>query len=117
MSISTDRKIVVTLSGDIDLVNQFLAATNTLSPGQVQIVDLSSGNNTITVPSAGSTQATAVTIIPPSGNAVVLTLKGVSGDTGIAIHKTDPTSLGLNSVSTFVLNAASAVAGVRLIYT
>jgi hypothetical protein len=74
---------------------------------------LSSGNNSITVP----TGATALTIAPPSGNTVAITLKGVNGDTGIALHRTHPTSIGIYStVTAIVLNAGSAVT-VKLIWS
>lgn len=48
-------------------------------------VTLSSGANTITVP----TGATKVIIIPPAANTQTLTLKGVTGDTGIPLSPTD----------------------------
>lgn len=68
---------------------------------------LPSGNNSITVPS----WAVGVLIQPPTGNAVVITLKGVNGDTGTVISPSGPTliSLTAGSVSTFVLNAASTI--------
>lgn len=69
--------------------------------GQRQIISLNSGANTITVP----TGATVVLIVPPTENTNSLTLKGVSGDTGVALSKTLPTALTLASVSSFVLSA------------
>lgn len=88
--------------------------TNETSPAESEIRSLSSGANTITPPAGFS----ACTIIFPAGNAILVTLKGVSGDTGIVLHPTGPTSIGLNStVTTFVLNAASALAGVRFIWS
>jgi hypothetical protein len=65
---------------------------------------LNSGANTITVP----TGATAVVIQPPSGNTILVTFKGVTGDTGVPLHKTQPTVIALDSTATsFVLTAAS----------
>lgn len=111
MSVTSGRSVTITFTGDIEYTQSFSATNVSTGSGQNQLVSLSSGNNTITVPS----NAVAVTIEMPSGNTVQVTLKGVNGDTGIALHLTDPTSIGLNAVSSFVLNAASAVT-VRLIY-
>jgi hypothetical protein len=49
-------------------------------------------------------------ITPPTGNAVTLTLKGVNGDTGVAMHLTNATHLALASgVTSFVINAGGSV--------
>ena len=115
MAVTSDRVIGVTFTGDVNAPNlAYPAAQNAASPGAIVVANLAMGANTITVPSG----AKAVTILPPSGNTVVLTLKGISGDTGIAIHLTDPTSLGLGtSVTSFVINAASAVTGMRYVWS
>ncbi len=71
---------------------------------------LTSGANTITVPSG----AVACVITPPSGNGVALTLKGVTGDTGVHISQTTPSLIvfdGSNLPSTFVITAASLTTG------
>lgn len=116
MSTST-RKTTIVYSGDVDGTQELVAADNADSPAMVELKTLSSGNNTIAVPSSGTTP-TAVTIVPPADNATAITLKGVAGDTGIRIHDTDPTTIALDdSVATFVLNAASAVTGVRLYWS
>lgn len=47
-----------------------------------QYINLSSGVNTITVPA----NASAAWLKPPLANAVTMTLKGSSGDAGIALH-------------------------------
>jgi len=117
MAVTATRSITVVYSGDVVGTQTHDAADNAVSPGQMDLVTLASGANTITVPTGGSTP-TAVTIIPPASNAVVLTLKGVAGDTGIALHLTDPTSIALpTSVTTFVINAASTCTGVRFIWS
>lgn len=113
MAVSSNRSVSITMTGDVEYSQSFSASTNASGSGQNQLINLSSGANTITVPSG----AIGVTIIPPSTNAVAITLKGVSGDTGIALALTGPCSLSLASVSTFVLNAASSITGVRLIYS
>lgn len=51
------------------------------------------GFQAFTVPSG----AAAVLIIPDSANAQTLTLKGVTGDTGIALSKTQPTVVALGT--------------------
>lgn len=95
--------------------NSFAAAANTLSPGVSEFKDLASGANTITPP-AGTPKA--CTIIPPANNAVSLTLKGVTGDTGVGLHLTDPTSIALaSSTATFVLTAGAAISGVRFVWS
>ena len=117
MAVTAARSIEIRFSGDVSAVNTFSAASNAASPGQVDIVTLASGANTITPPAGGSTPK-SVTIIPPSGNTIDITLKGVTGDTGVVLHNTDPTSIALDSpTATFVLTAASACTGVRLIWT
>lgn len=117
MAVTSTRRIIIEFSGDIEASNSFAAASNSASPGQLSIVSLISGANTITPPTGGSTPK-SVTIIPPSGNTVTLTLKGVTGDTGVVLHLTDPTSIGLNSpTATFVLTASGALAGLRLVWS
>jgi hypothetical protein len=83
------------------------------SPCYVQEVDLSSGNNAVTVPAS----AGGVVIVPPSGNTADITFKGINGDTGVKLHKTAPTTLSFDStVSAFVLNASATVTGLQLIW-
>ena len=112
MAVTSNRSIVITQAGDVEYTQEFEAAVNATGSGKNDLANLSSGNNTITIP----TNAKAVTIIPPTGNTVALTLKGVAGDTGVGLHLTDPSSIALTS-TTFVLNAASALTGLRLIYS
>jgi hypothetical protein len=105
MAVSATRAVSIGFSGDYTFGGTFSAAINAASPGLLQQLALASGANTVTPP----TGAKSVTIVPPSGNVVALTLKGVAGDTGIALHKTDPTSIGLDGAATFVINAGSSV--------
>lgn len=113
MSVTSNRSITVTFAGDVEYSQTFDATVNASGSGQIQVINLSSGANTITVP----TSAVAVTIIPPAGNAVTMTLKGVTGDTGIALALTSPCSVSLASVSTFVITTGGAITGVRFIYS
>lgn len=113
MAVTSNRSIIITQQDDVEYSQTFEAETNPAGSGQNQVVTLASGNNTITVPD----DAIGVTIIPPTSNAVVITLKGVNADTGISLALNSPTSIGLNEVTSFVLNAASEIEGVRLIYS
>ena|SRR6185503_9693831 len=113
MSVTSNRKITITWTNDVEYSQEFEASVNASGSGQNQLVNLSSGANTITVP----TGAIGVTIIPPALNATAITLKGVTGDTGIALSLLDPCSLSLTGVSTFCLTAAGTITGVRLIYS
>ena len=117
MSVAAARKVTIAFTGDFVATNEFNAASNTLSPGQTDVITLPTGATTITPPTGGSSPM-AVTVIPPSTNTIALTLKGIAADTGIGLHLTDPTSIGLASTTaTFVLSAASTITGVRLIWT
>lgn len=115
MSVTSKRVIGISLSGDVNApALAYAAAVNVASPGEIDVLTLASGANTITVPAGFA----AVTIVPPAGNTNLITLKGVTGDTGVPLHLTDPSSIGLDSTeSTFVLNAAAQIVGVRLIWT
>lgn len=117
MSTSSTRSQSVVFTGDAAGTQVNAAATNAASPGSMDIVTLASGANTITVPTGGSTPV-ACTIQPPAGNTASITLKGVTGDTGIRIHNTDFTVISLySSVTSFCLTAGSAITGVRLIWS
>jgi hypothetical protein len=117
MSVTATSTISIVYSGDVTGTETLTAASNAASPGQVQIVTLASGANTITVPTGGAT-VTAVYIVPPSGNVQTLILKGVTGDTGVGLHLTDPSRVALaSSVTTFVLTAGNTITGLRLYWS
>lgn len=117
MSVTSTRFISVTYTEDVTGTEKVQAAANTSSPGSITLHTLASGANTITVPTGGSTVACA-TIVPPESNTQSITLKGVTGDTGVRIHNTDPTSLAIDSgVTTFCLTAGSTVTGLRIIWS
>lgn len=116
MSVSSTRSQTIVYSGDVTGTESVAAATNTASPGSITIQTLVSGANTITVP-VGAT-CVSVTISPPSGNTQTLTLKGVTGDTGVALHLTDPSTIALAStVTTFVLTAGGTITACRFYWT
>lgn len=118
MATTSSHSITVTFTGDVQAVEPVSVANNAVSPGQPGVyVNLSSGNNTVNTPTAGGATPVGCWVIPPAGNATQITLKGVNADTGIALHLTNAAFVSLASgVSSFVLNAASSITGVRLIW-
>lgn len=117
MATTSTRTTTVVFTGDVTGTETVSAASNAVSPGQLEIKTLASGANTITVPTGGSTP-TACTIIPPSGNSTSITFKGITGDTGVRLNNTDHTVIALDSsVTTFCLTAGASITGVRFLWT
>jgi hypothetical protein len=117
MATTASRTVEITYTGSVTGTETLAAADNAASPGQVEIRTLSSGANTITVPTGGATTV-CCTIVPPVGNTTAITLKGVTGDTGIRIHNTDPTAVAIDSsVTTFILTAGGTITGCRLFWS
>lgn len=117
MSVAATRTTTVVYTGDVTGTETISAASNAASPGMIEIKTLASGANTITVPTGGTTP-TAVIIQPPTGNTQTLTLKGITGDTGVGLHLTDPFTLSLAAATaTFVLTAGNTITGVRFYWT
>jgi|SRR5215469_14413242 len=112
MSLTSSRRAIVEFNGDYTLTAVNEAADNANTPAAISDIALITGANTITPP----TGVTGVTLLMPAGNTAIVTLKGVSGDTGVALHITDPSSIGLNGSSTFVLSASAGVT-VRLMWS
>lgn len=118
MSVNSARTVTINLTGDVISDKIYSAAENAVSPGSITIHALVSGDNTITIPSVTGITVKAATIIPPSGNTEAIILKGVGGDTGIAISNTDPTSLAFETApSNFILNASGSINGLRIVWT
>ena len=118
MAVTSSRSISVQFSGDVTEGLIQSALDNITSPGMNVIQTLVSGDNTITAPVVSGIVVTGLTIIPPSGNSNLMTLKGIIGDTGISLHLTDPTSIALAPAFTsLVINAAGTTIGVRLIWS
>lgn len=116
MAVASARLVSITYTGDIQLANAFEAAANAASPGAITTHDLVAGANTITVPTNATVKG--ATIVPPSDNVETLVLKGVSGDTGISISPTDPTSIGFGTAPvSFVLTAGDDIEGLRILWT
>jgi|SRR4030095_302217 hypothetical protein len=117
MAVTATRVVTVTYTGDVNGNNTLPAAANAVSPGSVTVHTLNAGDNTITVPTGGTTVKGA-TIVPPSGNAQAITLKGAGADTGIPISKLDPTSIAFETApANFVLNAGGIINILRIFWT
>jgi hypothetical protein len=119
MAVASTRVITITYAGELVGSFTFSAAQNSVAPGDIDIFSLALGDNTIPLPTGGSTPSGA-TIIPPTGNTQTLTLKGVGGDTGIRLNKVDPTSISFDAAAlpaNFILNAGGVVTGLRVVWT
>ena len=117
MSTACTRVTTLTYTGDVTATLTVPALQNPASPGAIDLVNLAVGANTIPVPVATATTV-AVTILPPPGNTHAILLKALPGDTGLALHVTDPTTLALApTVTSFVLEVATAIPGVRFFWS
>lgn len=118
MSVTSNRSVYINLTGDLLLNNTYEAAENSTAIGSITVHELSSGDNTITTPAAGGLVVKGATILPPSGNTQTITLKGVTGDTGIVLSKLDPTSIAFDTAPTdFLLVAGGTISGLRIVWT
>ncbi len=118
MSVTSDVSLQIAFNGDV--VAQIIksATQNSVSPGQETIQDLTTGNNTVTAPVSGGVIVTGLTIIPPAGNTIAMTLKGTASDAGILIGLVNPIYLSLASTFTdLVIACSNSVAGVRFIWS
>jgi hypothetical protein len=119
MSITSNRTVTVSFSGDITATVNQSALANAVSPGEANVlVSLTNGFTTVTAPVISGIVVTGLTIVPPAGNTNLITLKGITGDTGVPIHKTDPTSIALDTTFTSLgLVAVTTITGVRLVWS
>ena len=120
MAVQSGRIITVTYTGDLNGSFMFPAANNALAPGDIDIFTLPTGSTVIPFPTGGTT-CSGATIIPPAGNTNSITLKGTTTDTGVQIHKTDPSSIALDTTATtqtsIVLTVSSTVTGLRVVWS
>lgn len=117
MATNATRATTIVYSGDVVGSEILSAAANAASAGMIEVKTLASGFNTITIPTGG-TVPTAVTIVPPAGNVVTLTLKGVTGDTGVPLHLTDPTTIAFPAASTTIgLTTNATLTGIRFYWS
>jgi hypothetical protein len=118
MSVTSSRTVQVQFSGDITGNIIQSALDNAVAFGKEDLVTLAIGANTISPPVVAGLVITGLTIIPPAANVNLITLKGITGDTGVPLHKTDPTSIALDpTFVSLILTVTVQVSGVRLIWT
>lgn len=121
MSVTSTRVITANFAGDgLSDAFTFQATSNATSPGAISFLTLPTGSTVIAFPTGGSIVYGA-TIIPPASNTNTITVKGSSGDVGVAIHKTDPTSIAFDTTSTtqtgFTLTVGATITGLRVVWT
>lgn len=90
---------------------------NSNSPCDIQILNLVTGANTINATNCPAlATAGGVWLMPPTGNGQTVTLKGASGDTGIALSLSCPTFISFASTppTTIVLTSGGAITGYKL---
>lgn len=117
MATTATRTITIVYSGDTIGTQSLAAASNTTSPGAVTIQTLASGFNTITLPSTTGVVVKSVTILPPASNTQTMVLKGVTGDTGVGLHLTDPSTIALAStVTTIGITAGAEITNVKFFW-
>ncbi len=116
MATTSNVTVIVTYSVDTIATETYSASTNAASPGSIKLVTLASGDNTITLPTGGST-VTGCLVIPPSGNTNALSFKKTGADSGSPLHLTNPLFLTFAAgYVSFVLNSTGTTTGVRLIW-
>mgnify|MGYP007082042942 CR=1 FL=1 len=109
-SISIAGAVRGSSTGD-KIIGPFNLASAAANP-TIQVIVLQSGANTITPPLIPATTGCIIKL--PATNTSVVTLKGVTGDTGIALGKTTTQVLNWDATAapaTFVLTSAAAQTG------
>lgn len=118
MAVTATRSTTIVFSGDVAGTETLSAASNAASPGSVTVQTLASGFNSVTVPSTTGVTVVACTVVPPTGNTTAITLKGITGDTGIRLHNTDPSTITIHSdVTAIGLTAGAQITGVRFFWS
>lgn len=112
MTISAVRTASISYSGGDTTAGTGISTSSTNADAPMagaQLVNLSSGFNTVTLPTGHTIYG--VDITPPSGNTTTLTLKGITGDTGVPLHLTKTTSVAFAAgTTTFGLTTGGAMA-------
>lgn len=106
MSVTVTFNGTLTVSGDETRTVALAALSNTLAVGGGEsIVALTTGFNAVPVPAG----AIAGLIVPSSGSANTKTLKGITGDTGIAMNPPNaPALIPVSGLSTLGITSAGA---------
>jgi hypothetical protein len=106
MSIISTRQTLITFQGDVNSNFTIAAASNSSTPAGNYLIYLAAGNNTIQILPG----LTGITFYPQPTNTTAVILKGSNSDTGVAMHKTDHTSLALDpSTTAIVLNVVTPI--------
>ena len=114
MATTSTRTTTIVYTVDVVGTETLAAASNTASPGSIEIRTHTGAIDVTMTPPTGGTSPTACTIVPPAGNTATITLKGVAGDTGVRLHATDPTTIALGTTTTtFVLTISATITGMR----
>lgn len=118
MSITALVKNYINLTGDLENELVFSSGDLVDSLYMQELATLAIGANTVTLPSATDFTLHGLAIVPPSANANEITLKGVSGDTGITLSATQVSvvQFGATPPASIVLTVAAEIVGVRLIW-
>lgn len=112
-------KALATLTGSNGGTLADFELSNVQSPAVVQALSLANGANTInTTTCPALATAGAVILRPPTSNTNALTLKGVSGDTGISLNPAAPHLLTFASTppTSFVITTTGGITGFELIW-
>lgn len=93
---------------------------NNYAPLVDGLINLASGfNNTGLLANPDTTNARLFVLIPPRGNAVSITLKGVTGDTGLACNPNGPIVLSVPSTSppaAIGITTGNTITGCRVLW-
>lgn len=101
------------VGGETPGVLQESVLKNNNSPLYPQLVTLTGTTfSAVAIP----TKAGGVIIQPPAGNTATLTIKGITGDTGIAINKLAPTMLVFDTTppATLGMVASATITDIKL---
>lgn len=102
---------LITTAGESLTINTQWTVTSPL--GLITSSSIVAGDTTITVP---STSATAVIIVPGSTAPTTAKLKGIAGDTGVALSVTNPAVISLATVSSFVITTTGSTSTYTFIW-
>jgi hypothetical protein len=114
MANAANLELIITMTGMASGGTKIDDTVVTSALALKDIISLSTGFNAVSVPPG----ATHMTIYPPAANTNSLTLKGITGDTGIALSKTTLTCLSLDTgVTTVGLTTSPAGFTVEVTWT
>lgn len=115
MSIQSQFNVQLIFTEDLLYSQQYSSLTSTTSPAQVITTTLVSGTTAIVIPAG----AQGFGIIPPVANTTAfLTLKGVTGDTGVPLGTSNPSVFGIKTTTAtteIAIVASTTLADVKLV--